>query len=96
MSDFQGNKRPLAVPLLAGRENVFYDTSSALWAQTAEHASDVISRLGSENIMFGTDYPVKRVREELERFFRLRLTDKEREDILWNNAMRILNVPETV
>ena len=33
-----------------------------------------------------------RLSNELERFFRLTLTDREREDILWNNAMRFLNV----
>lgn len=80
-----------AVPKLAGRENIRYDTSSALWAMSPESASRIISKLGAENIMFGTDYPVVNTHEELERFFRLQLTDKEREDILWNNAMDFLS-----
>ena len=81
-----------SVPLLAGRENVWYDTSSALWAMTPEKADSIIAKLGTETVMFGTDYPVVNTKEELERFFRLTLTDREREDILWNNAMRFLNV----
>ena len=79
-----------SVPLLAGRKNVWYDTSSALWAMTPEKADGIIGKLGAENVMFGTDYPVVNTKDELERFFRLRLTDAQREDILWNNAMRFL------
>ena len=77
-----------SVPILAGRKNVFYDTSSALWAMTPEKADEIIGKLGVETVMFGTDYPVVNTKDELERFFRLSLTDSQREDILWNNAMR--------
>lgn len=83
-----------AVPLLAGRKNVMYDTSSAIWAMTAEYAGEIIGKLGAENVMFGTDYPVKNVKEELERFFAIKLTDKQREDIMWNNAIRFLNLED--
>lgn len=83
-----------AIEFLAGRDNVWYDTSSALWAMTPEYADDVVGKLGAENVMFGTDYPVKNTAEELERFFRLKLTEKEREDILWNNAVRFLHLEE--
>ncbi len=83
-----------SVPLLAGRENIMYDTSSALWAMSRDKAEEIIGRLGSENIMFGTDYPVVNTAEELERFMSLRLSDKVREDILWNNAIRFLGIKE--
>lgn len=83
-----------SVRLLAGRENVWYDTSSALWVLTPEQASVVIGKLGAENVMFGTDYPIANTKEELQRFFRLKLTDKEREDILWNNAIRFLELED--
>ena len=83
-----------SVPLLAGRENVWYDTSSALWAMTPEQADDIISKLGTDHVMFGTDYPVKNTAEELERLFRLKLTDNQLENILWNNAMRFLNIDD--
>ena len=46
--------------------------------------------------MFGTDYPVMNTPEELERFFKIDLTDKQREDILWNNAMRFLSYADTL
>ncbi len=83
-----------AIEMLAGRENIFYDTSSALWAMTSEKAAELISAFGHEKVMFGTDYPIVDVKEELDRFFRIKLTDKEREDILWNNAVRFLGIEE--
>lgn len=83
-----------ATEILAGRENLWYDTSSALWAMTPEYAERLIGVLGSENIMFGTDYPVKNTEEELERFLRLRLTERQREDVLWNNAIRFLHLED--
>jgi predicted TIM-barrel fold metal-dependent hydrolase len=81
-----------AIEYLAGKPNVYYDTSSALWYQSPEEASDTIHKLGTENVMFGTDYPVKNPKTELELFSRLTLTDKQREDILWNNAIRFLHL----
>lgn len=83
-----------AVPKLAGHENVMYDTSSALWAMTPEKASEIIGKLGADNVMFGTDYPVMRTDEELERFFKLDLTDDEREKILCLNAFRFLGIDD--
>ena len=83
-----------AVPLLAGRENVMYDTSSALWAISSEYAGTIINKLGAENVMFGTDYPVMNTIEELDRFFAIKLSEKEREDILWNNAIRFLGIED--
>ena len=83
-----------SVDLWISQENIWYDTSSALWAMTPEKATAIIGKLGAENVMFGTDYPVVNTKEELERFFRLRLTDDERENILWNNAMRFLHLED--
>ncbi len=81
-----------AVPLLAHRENVYFDTSSALWAMSVERANEIISQLGTDRIMFGTDYPVKNTDEEVRRVLSLDLTDDQLEDIFWNNAARFLNI----
>ncbi len=77
---------------LAGRPNVWFDTSSALWAITPEHAVCLIHRYGADRVMFGTDYPVKNLEDELSRFMKLDLTEKEREDILYYNAKRFLKL----
>ncbi len=84
-----------AIEHLAGHERVWYDTSSALWAMTPEYADYVVGKLGTEHVMFGTDYPVMNTPEELERLFRLTLTEQQREDILFHNAVRFLRLEET-
>lgn len=81
-----------ALEYLAGHERVWYDTSSALWYLTPEKASYMIHALGYEHVMFGTDYPVMNPASELALFDRLTLTDKQREDILYNNAIRFLHL----
>ena len=78
--------------VLAGRPNVWYDTSSALWAMTPERAKELITAYGADRVMFGTDYPVKNPDEEIGRFMKIDLTEKEREDIFYNNAKRFLGI----
>ena len=78
--------------MLAGRPNVWYDTSSALWAMTPEYAYDLIHQLGTDRVMFGTDYPVKLHGEEIERLHAVGLEEHELEDIFYNNAKRFLKL----
>ena len=42
--------------------------------------------------MFGTDYHMWSAVDELERFNRLPLTEQERQDILYRNAVRLLGI----
>jgi predicted TIM-barrel fold metal-dependent hydrolase len=70
----------------AGGENIMFDTSSALWAMTPEDADKLVGILGVEHLMFGTDYPVMHAENELKLFMKLKLTESERQDILYNNA----------
>ena len=77
---------------LAELEHVWFDTSSALWAMTTEYAGKLIKRLGTDRVMFGTDYPVMLPKSDLDRFFAIDLNEKEREDILCNNALRFLKI----
>ncbi len=83
-----------AIEYLAGNDRVWYDTSSALWAMTPEYGDYVLSKLGTEHVMFGTDYPVMNTPDEMERLFKLTLTEQQKEDILWNNAIRFLHLEE--
>ena len=68
------------------------DTSSTLYRWPAGKATEAVRRFGVENVLFGTDYPMWSPREELQRFMQLDLTDREREDILWNNAARLFQL----
>ncbi|MBQ7712503.1 MAG: amidohydrolase family protein [Clostridia bacterium] len=78
------------VECLKDLPNVYFDTSSSLWFLDPARASDLIHRFGHERYFFGTDFPMWRADEELARFLALDLTEEEREDILYNNAAKLL------
>ncbi len=71
---------------------IYTDLSSSLYAMTAEHAAELIHKIGADRVMFGTDYPMWSADEELELFSKIPLTDDERENILYKNACRLLNL----
>ena len=71
-------------------DGVYFDTSSALWAMTPERANELIRAYGTERVMFGTDYPVMEAKEEIERLLAVGLTDRELDDVFYNNAKRFL------
>jgi len=81
-----------AVNTLADVENVWFDESSSLAFITPEKAKEYIDAYGEDRIFFGTDYPMWDVREELERFDRIDLTDAQREKILWTNINEFLGL----
>lgn len=83
-----------AIEYLAGHENVWYDTSSALWYLSTEEATRIIGKLGHEKVMFGSDYPVMYPASDFARFMKIPMTDGQREDILWNNAVRFLHLED--
>lgn len=78
--------------ILAGMPNVWFDTSSALWAMTPQRAKELIGMFGSDRVMFGTDYPVKLYGKEIERLLAVGLEENELEDIFYNNAKRFLKL----
>lgn len=69
---------------------VYADCSSSLYAMSPEHAAELIRKIGTDRVMWGTDYPMWSAKDELERFAKLPLTDEERENILGKNALRLL------
>ena len=73
-----------------GGENIMFDTSSALWAMPTSEADKLVSILGTEHLMFGTDYPVMHAENELKLFMKLKLTESERQNILYNNAKNFI------
>ncbi len=80
------------VECLKDLPNVYFDTSSSLFALDKQRATDLIRRFGHERYFFGTDFPMWKPDEELARFLALPLTEEEREDILYNNAAKLLQV----
>lgn len=75
-------------------KNLYIDTSSSLWAIPPERAVSIIRRHGVDRVLFGTDYPLTRHKEELQRFFALGLTEEENRKILFENAAKLLGLGE--
>lgn len=69
---------------------IYADCSSSLYAMSPEHAAELIRKIGTDRVMWGTDYPMWDAAEELERFNKLPLTAEERELILYKNALRLI------
>ena len=81
------------VQALAACPNVWFDASSTMDFLSPEEEGRLIRALGVSRVMFGTDYPVRSVREELPRFLALPgLTDEEKKAILYDNAIGFLGL----
>lgn len=76
------------VPEYLNRPNVWFDTCSTLMMMEPVRAVQMIRTLGSERFFFGVDFPMWDHKEELDRFLALPLTERERADILSENAKR--------
>lgn len=68
----------------------YLDTSSTIGYLPGEEIVGIIRAHGVEKVVFGSDYPVRSPEEELELFWSLPLTARERELILMENSGRLL------
>lgn len=75
---------------LADNPNVYVDTSSSLYEVSPEKALEYIRAFTADRVMFGTDYPMWDVRDELVNMEKLDLTDEEREKIMYKTACGLL------
>ena len=80
------------IDVYKGLDNVYYDTCSSLTFITAEKAREIIDKLGAERFFFGTDFPMWDAVGELNRFNQIKLTEKERENILAKNIKNLLKI----
>jgi predicted TIM-barrel fold metal-dependent hydrolase len=80
-----------AYDLLKDKDCIF-DVSSSLMFMEDGVAERYIRAYGAERMAFGTDYPLWNPVTETERFFRLRLTDEEFDQIGHKTAERFLKL----
>lgn len=80
------------VELLRGRDQVWVDCSSSLYALSPEQARRIIRAYGAQRVLFGSDYPMWNAGEELKRLDALGLTDGEIEKIHGLNAQALLDI----
>ncbi|MBQ8624342.1 MAG: amidohydrolase [Oscillospiraceae bacterium] len=81
-----------AVKELAHFKNLYVDCSSSLAFMPLERITEIIKTFGAEKVLFGTDYPMWNISDELDRFSRLGLSDEERELILCKNAQKLFGI----
>ena len=70
-------------------ENIWVDSSSALFALSPEEAARIMRSYGIDRVLYGTDFPMWHPVGELRRFDALPLTDDEREKVLWGNHLAL-------
>lgn len=78
--------------LYRGLPNVYFDTCSSLPFISTDRAKEIIDMLGADRFFYATDFPMWDSVEELERFYKIPLTDTVREMILGGNIKRLLNL----
>ncbi|MDO4563561.1 MAG: amidohydrolase family protein [Clostridia bacterium] len=77
---------------LADKENVWFDTSSALSMLGARRADELIRIYGVDRMLFATDFPMANHTMEIKRFMYLNLSNADREKIFYKNAAKLLNL----
>jgi len=75
---------------LAGKAEVYLDTSCAVGFIDDKTATKIISRHGAENILFGSDCPWGSPKQHFEFIDSLLLSDNQKELIFSKNAERLL------
>ena len=80
------------MPVYLGLDNVYFDTSSALYYLSVPEAKGYIRLFGAERFFFGTDFPMWKAKDEVERFLALGLTSRENELIFSANAKSVLGI----
>lgn len=81
-----------ALSRLSQYEKFYVDTSSTLFMVDTDMAKRMIYTYGVEKVMFGTDYPMWNLQEELDKFMEIPLTENERRAILYDNAAKMLGL----
>ncbi len=72
--------------------NFYVDTCSSFYALSKETARKIIDTYGHEKVIFGTDFPMWKQKDELEFLFSLGLSDEQLQDILYNNFMGLIKI----
>ncbi len=78
--------------LIPPAENVYFDTSYVSTRLSLEETLALILEMGTDRVLFGTDYPWAGQAEELELIKSLDLSGADRAMILEGNARRLLRI----
>ena len=81
-----------AAHALQGIPNLWFDCSSTFAWLDPQIARDLILLLGTDRVLFGTDYPMWTPAKELATFLSLDFTQEQRLQILAENAKRVFRI----
>jgi predicted TIM-barrel fold metal-dependent hydrolase len=70
--------------------NVFFDTAATVFLYEPEIFQQVGCIIGSDRILFGTDYPLMRQNRVISQVQAARLSEKDKAGILGTNARKLL------
>ncbi len=73
-------------------ENFYVDCSSSFGFSKEADFKEIAIRYGDDKILFGTDYPMWGLKDELENFFSLEFDEKANRKILSENAKKLFNI----
>ncbi len=75
---------------LCGRENLYFDTSFGYSMMPRYYAEKILEKQGAKRMLFGTDTPWHTAEMEWRLLDCLNLSESEREQIAYKNALRLL------
>lgn len=79
---------------LAGTPNLIVDLSSSLYALNPETAKELIYAYGADKVLWATDFPMWESESEMEMFNKIDLNENERNQILYENAVKLLGLKD--
>ncbi len=81
-----------AEKVLSPYPNIYVDCSSSFFWLKPEKAKDLIHAYGADRVMFGTDYPLWPIQNEIDALYRLGLSEEEYEMIFSLNAAKLYGI----
>jgi len=79
---------------LAHLPNLYVDCSSSFPFMERKRAKELMTAFGPERVLFGTDYPMWPMADELETLFSMDLSDEEYGAVLYGNAARVFKIED--
>jgi predicted TIM-barrel fold metal-dependent hydrolase len=78
--------------LLPTGGNVYFDTAYVSFYMTEKEMGELIGDMGTDRVLFGSDYPWEEPGRAAEIIKGLGLSSQQTESILWRNAARLLDL----
>jgi predicted TIM-barrel fold metal-dependent hydrolase len=73
-------------------DNFYVDTCSSFYSLSDTDAKKIINKYGTEKVIFGTDYPVWKQEDEINKIISLGFTDDDLENIFHKNIEKVLKI----